>query len=45
MYIAAQETQQIIAVDLEQQSAQTILTLDFVPNKLIWLGIPEEHDH
>ncbi|MBE0362021.1 hypothetical protein PULV_a3700 [Pseudoalteromonas ulvae UL12] len=45
VYIAAQETKQVIAVDLEQQSAQTILTLDFVPNKLIWLGIPEEHDH
>ncbi|MDP5213645.1 hypothetical protein ORJ66_11380 [Pseudoalteromonas tunicata] len=45
LFIAAKQQQKIIAVDLHDQKASTLLELDFEPNKITWLGIAQEHDH
>lgn len=37
--------QAILAVDLESESAETLLEFDFEPGSAVWLGIAEEHDH
>lgn len=50
LYISDNSNQNVIAVDTHEQTSETILTLDFTPNKITWLGIAadskhEEHEH
>ncbi|MGO2075049.1 MAG: hypothetical protein ACTJIB_02760 [Pseudoalteromonas prydzensis] len=50
LYISDNSNQSVISVDTHEQTSETILTLDFVPNQITWLGIAsdsehEDHDH
>ncbi len=45
IYVTDPVAQTVIAVDAETETAETLLTLDFVPDSAVWLGIAESHDH
>lgn len=45
LFVVDPVAQAIWAVDLEDESATTLLSLDFVPSGAVWLGIAEAHDH
>ncbi|MEH6394632.1 hypothetical protein [Pseudoalteromonas sp.] len=47
VYISDANNQTVLSVDTHEQTAETILNLDFTPSKIIWLGIAEaaQHDH
>jgi hypothetical protein len=45
LFVVDPVAQAIWAVDLEDESATPLLSLDFVPSSAVWLGIAEAHDH
>ena len=45
IYVTDPVAQTVITVDAETETAETLLTLDFVPDSAVWLGIAESHDH
>ncbi|WP_346993154.1 hypothetical protein [Alteromonas gracilis] len=45
LFVVDPVAQAIWAVDLEDESATPLLSLDFVPSGAVWLGIAEAHDH
>ncbi len=45
LFVVDPVTQAILAVDLETETTETLLELDFEPSGAVWLGIAEEHEH
>ena len=45
LFVVDPVAQAILAVDLETETTETLLELDFEPAGAVWLGIAEEHDH
>jgi len=45
LFVVDPVAQAILAVDLEAETTETLLELDFEPAGAVWLGIAEEHEH
>lgn len=45
LYVVDPAAQAILEVDFETETVETEITLDFVPQSAVWLGIAEEHAH
>lgn len=45
LFITDPVAKEVLALALESESVETLLSLDFVPSSAIWLGIAESHDH
>lgn len=50
LYISDNNNQNVIGVNTHEQTSETVLTLDYAPSKITWLGVAvdsehEEHDH
>ena len=45
VFISDANNQTVLSVDTDEQTTETILTLDFTPSKITWLGIAEAAEH
>jgi len=45
LFVVDPVAQAILAVDLEAETTEALLELDFEPAGAVWLGIAEEHEH
>lgn len=45
LFVVDPVAQAILAVDLESETTETLLELDFEPARAVWLGIAEAHEH